>query len=58
VAKNKPPRIPAYRKQKRPNSADEDFVEIQGQRFYVGCYGTPESRQAYERLIAQYLANE
>ena len=59
VAKDKSPapRTPKYRKQSRPNSADEAFVELNGHRHYLGAYGSPESKQAYHRLLAEWTAN-
>jgi hypothetical protein len=46
-------RIPSYRLHKATNQA---VVVIKGKSFYLGVYGTPESREKYERLIGQYLA--
>src|SRR5438046_2121088 len=43
---------PAYRLQ-RPNRA---FVELSGERKYLGVYDTQESRDAYDREIGQWIA--
>ncbi len=42
-----------YRRQKRSSGADSAFVEVDGRRVYLGPYNTPESREAYARLIAE-----
>jgi integrase len=42
-----------YRRQKS-GLADRAFVELDGQRHYLGRYGTPESRQRYLRLLAEW----
>jgi hypothetical protein len=43
------PRIPKYRLFKPKNLA---CVDIAGKRFYLGAYGSPESRQLYNASIA------
>jgi len=50
-------RVPKYRKQARPNSPADAFVELDGDRIYLGAYGSAESRAEYARLIAEYEAN-
>ena len=57
MAKKQSSRTPKYRKQKRPNCADQAFVAIDGCRHYLGVYGSQESRQTYHRLIAEWMAN-
>ena len=47
-------RIPKYRRQKRKNSPDLAFVELDGQRHYLGEYGTPQSKQKYHRMLAEW----
>ena len=47
---------PKYRKQKRPGRADQAFVELSGQRHYLGEYGNRESKQEYRRLVGEWLA--
>ncbi len=49
-------RPPKYRKQKRPRSVDQAFVELNGKRHYLGPYEDPKSREAYHRLIAEWTA--
>jgi integrase len=51
------PRTPSYRRQKVANGSDLAFVEVKGQRTYLGAYDTPASREAYDRFIAEYLGN-
>ena len=57
VTSEKSPRIPKYRRQKRPNSTDHAFVELGGRRFYLGPYGSTESQQEYHRLIGEWIAS-
>ena len=54
---NANPSIPKYRRQKRPQSCDVAFVELNGKRHYLGDYNTPESKQRYHRLLAEWSAN-
>jgi integrase len=45
--------IPSYRRQRaEPN--DRAFVEIRRSRFYLGIYGSEESKAKYARLIAEW----
>lgn len=46
--------IPSYRLHKPKGLA---VVRLNGRDIYLGKYGTPESRTAYERVIAEWLAN-
>jgi integrase len=46
--------VPNYRKHK-PSGLS--FVELSGTRIYLGPYGTKTSKQAYDRAIAEWLAN-
>ena len=50
-------RTPAYRRQKERSRADRTFVELNGKRIQLGVWNSPESRQEYDRLIAEWLAN-
>jgi integrase len=50
-------RVPKYRRQARPDSPDDAFVELDGDRIYLGEYGSAESRAEYARTIAEYEAN-
>jgi len=45
-------RVPKYRKHSTRNLA---FVEINGQRMYLGEHGSPASREAYRKLIAEHF---
>ncbi len=47
--------IPGYRKH---SAGKQAFVEWQGKRHYLGEYGTPESRAAYDKFIAQIMAEK
>ncbi len=50
------PRTPSYRRQRRKNG-DLAFVELNGRRHWLGRYGSKESRQKYDALVAEWLAN-
>ena len=47
---------PSYRCQTRSIGQDLAFVVIDGRRHYLGPYDTPESRECYHRLIAEWEA--
>jgi len=47
-------RIPSYRLHKPTSQA---VVTLNGKDVYLGNHGTPMSRERYDRLIAQWLAN-
>lgn len=51
ISKQKPP---SYRKQKRASGDHLAFVELSGQRIYLGRYGSPESRTEYRKRIAEW----
>lgn len=54
------PRIPSYRKRKDRNQALvtlTDAVTKRRRDYWLGEYGTPESRERYHRLIAEWEAN-
>jgi integrase len=46
--------IPSYRHYKRTGQA---LVTIAGQDHYLGRYNSPESKNEYDRLLAEWLAN-
>jgi len=46
-------KTPKYRKQKRPDGYLA-FVELNGQRFYLGKYNSRRSRQKYHQLLAEW----
>ena len=48
-------RIPAYCRHRATGQA---YVTIEGREHYLGKYGTAASRQAYNRLIAEWIAND
>ena len=47
-------RRPRYRRQRRDEFSDLAFVELNGLRFYLGPYGTNESKAEYERVLAEW----
>jgi hypothetical protein len=49
-----PPRTSSYRHHK---PSDQAVVTLDGRDFYLGRYGTDESRGEYDRLIAEWLTN-
>lgn len=48
-------RVPSYRRHKPTGQAR---VTLGGKDFYLGKYGTRDSREAYQRLIGEYLAGQ
>ncbi|MCA9312359.1 MAG: site-specific integrase [Phycisphaerales bacterium] len=50
----KPPRIPSYRLHRPSGQA---VVTLSGRDVYLGPHGTDESHAAYEREVAEWLAN-
>ncbi len=49
------PKVPSYRRQRKP-TGDLAFVVLNGQRTYLGDWNTTESREAYRRVVAEFLA--
>jgi hypothetical protein len=47
-------RTPSYRLHKPTNQA---VVTLNGNDFYLGRFGSPESRAEYDRLIIEWIAN-
>ena len=47
-------KVPKYRRQK-VKGHDYAFVDLNGVRRYLGEYNTPESQEAYNRLIGEWL---
>jgi len=47
-------RPPSYRRHKNSGLA---FVALNGRRIYLGKHGTPESRRAYDRTMAEWFTN-
>ncbi len=47
-------RIPKYRHHRGSGPA---FVQIQGQRHYLGRHGTKKSREKYHRILAEVSAS-
>ncbi|MBE7464800.1 MAG: site-specific integrase [Planctomycetes bacterium] len=50
------PRPPSYRRQPSTTGADRAFAEFGGRRVYFGEYGTPASKEAYRRALAEWAA--
>ncbi len=46
-------RLPSYRR----HTSGQARVTLNGRTYYLGPYGSKESRRAYDRLIAEYLAS-
>lgn len=46
-------RLPSYRRHK----SGQARVTIAGRDFYLGEYGSPESKRAYNRIVAEFLAS-
>lgn len=46
-------RIPSLRR-----CNNRGFVELNGRRIYLGAWGAPETQEAYERAISEWLANK
>jgi len=57
VAKKESLNTPKYRRLKRSDRTDLAFVELNGHRHDLGCYGATESKQAYHRMLTEWLAN-
>ena len=49
-------RDPKYRRQ-RSSSGVRAFVELNGDRIYLGPFGSPESKQLYHQLLNEWNAN-
>jgi len=54
VAKTKSKPLPKYRRQTRPSGNHVAFVELGGRRMYLGPHDSPESREAFGRLLAEW----
>ena len=50
---SRPTTVPSYRLHKPTNQA---IVVIRGKTFYLGRYGSVESRSEYNRIVAEWLA--
>ncbi len=46
--------VPKYRHHKGSGQA---FVQIKGKRHYLGSYGSPKSKEAYSRFVAELAVN-
>ena len=46
-------RPPSYRR----HSTGQAVVRLNGKDFYLGLHGTPESRETYDRRIAEWYAS-
>jgi hypothetical protein len=54
MTKDKPRRDPSYRRHKASGQAR---VTIAGRTYYLGKWKSPESKEAYNSLLAQWRAN-
>ena len=57
MAKHQPTATPKYRRQRQTHGTDRAFVELNGKRHYLGPYNSPESKQAYHRLLAEWSSH-
>lgn len=48
---------PKYLRQKHKNRPDQAYVKLGGRRRYLGEYDSPESRQKFRRVVAEWEAN-
>jgi len=55
MPRQKPTALPPYLLHKHSGHAR---TRIEGQEFWLGVHGTPESQERYDRLIAEWLAND
>ena len=53
-SETKSPKQPAIFRQKRRSGQDTAFTIIDGQRVYLGLYGTPEAEKEYRRVVAEW----
>lgn len=53
MKRSKPNDVPPFRKHK---GTGQGYVLLDGRRHYLGPFGTPEARQRYDRLVAEWLA--
>jgi len=51
---SKQPKIPTFRVHK---ASQQGYVELNGQRIYLGRFDLPESKKKYHQLIAEWLAS-
>ena len=51
------PSTPKYLRKRRQHSRDTAFLELHGKRLPLGFYGTPESRQEYDTVVAERKGN-
>lgn len=48
---------PSYCRHRDAKRGDRAFVLLNGKRKYLGAYGSRESKAAYDRVVAEFLAN-
>ena len=46
-------RVPKYRRHKASGQA---LVEIRGKRIYLGKFGSPQSKEKYRQIIAEFMS--
>ncbi len=49
------PRVPKLCRHKAKGTPGRGYITINGTRRYLGTWGTPETKRAYELAIAEYL---
>ena len=50
--------IPTLRRNKMKGQPDRAFVQVSGNRVYLGEWGSREARAAYARFIAEFVASD
>ena len=55
MARNKSPK---YQRQRRGGENDLAFVELNVNRFYLGKYGTDESKREYRRFVIEWMSRD
>ena len=53
TARNATNSQPAYRRLKRANGRHLAFVDLDGRRVYLGEWDSPQSKQAYQRVLVE-----
>ena len=48
---------PKYCRQKSKKGSDRAYVKLNGERYYLGQYESPESKAEYHRILAEWNAN-
>ena len=52
------PRLPRIPQLSLHKASGKAVVRLNGRDHYLGVFGSPEAKSAYDRLIAEWLAND